>query len=943
MKYIFSTFLILVASLCLVRAQNLMPNGNMSNWSFKDGSQTNRNPVPDGFYRDAGATESDYSIGVEKFEQNNLNTLKLAYRNDNSTGTTRFFSTPYMNLVPGTYELTFYVKGSGFIRSIALCNNKATNTQRRSAYSYSDTTITNVPMGTTASQAVLFDEWTVYSVTYTVSKADDYNLSFASNNRNGDNSKPFLIANISFENLADRTPDNYYIDAVSGLDSNDGKKPQSPWKNIRRLNQRNFVPGDTVFFSRNSVWFEHLSPKGSGNEGNPIVVSSYGTGYAPLLVGNPDRTGEGVVNLTNQSYWEISDLEITNDAPQEGDRRGVQIRALNGGTITHIHLKNLHIHHIKGIPGNTMTEKQTAGIYFIVDDDASVNTRFHDILIDGCLIHHVDNQGIALRHRKLVDYPGEGNWDNQKFTKVVIRNNIIHNISKNAMLLRMMEGGVIEKNICFETATKTTGNTMYTCYVSTSVFQYNEGFRNISHAFDGCMYDPDLQSLNTLWQYSYSHDNAHGLLWICTQDKDTVTVKNNISQNDRGYLVYANYEFKKAQISNNLFHAGKTVMPFLIREHPTRKHGPFLFKNNVVYNESSQMTFEHDAQIRLSAGVNINNRDFSGNIYKKNPLLNPLNLEMGETTDESGLSALKKYHRGFIKSDVIDILTNHTVDIFMHQTPTDNIIATINDIPAYRFELEREKRRIRPLMLSAGQPEIDEQVLQTSAMQALTRIKVQQEWMIQKGLPEGNIISAVEQLREKENNFRKNNTDQNLIVIGPDYFSEDGFWDYFFANAVEALKKTMLSNELSYTQSELEAHCLVGDKDRIEPLWELSRLDFYKSAVDRALVDKKYNEFFDAKTQDAAIVYTSTSISDSKTDNKISDSITFYVNGNNQIEISGSQFFMEINIYDIGGRMIEHDNKKTSQYISKPLRTGIYIVVAKLPDNVTRTHKCIIK
>jgi hypothetical protein len=124
------------------------------------------------------------------------------------------------------------------------------------------------------------------------------------------------------------------------------------------LNERTFTPGDTIFLSKDCFWFEHLSPKGSGKEGKPIVITSYGAGNMPLLIGNPDKTGEGVFNLTNQSWWEISNIEIINEAPLAGDRRGVQIKTDNIGVVSHIHLKNLNIHHIKGIPGNGTKEKK---------------------------------------------------------------------------------------------------------------------------------------------------------------------------------------------------------------------------------------------------------------------------------------------------------------------------------------------------------------------------------------------------------------------------------------------------------------------------------------------------------------------------------------------------------------------------------------------------------
>src|SRR5690606_40586721 len=105
---------------------------------------------------------------------------------------------------------------------------------------------------------------------------------------------------------------------------------------------------------------------------------------------------------------DLNNLEITNDSDKPGDRRGVEISAENHGLIHHVYLRNLHIHHIKGIIGNGHPEKRTAGIYITTVADDIKPTRYNDILIENCHIHHIQNQGIATSHEKGVfDYPEE--------------------------------------------------------------------------------------------------------------------------------------------------------------------------------------------------------------------------------------------------------------------------------------------------------------------------------------------------------------------------------------------------------------------------------------------------------------------------------------------------------------------------------------------------------
>jgi hypothetical protein len=112
----------------------------------------------------------------------------------------------------------------------------------------------------------------------------------------------------------------YYIDAVDGSDNNSGINPARPWKTLGKVNSMTFAPGDRILFAAGRRWNGKLHPKGSGTVGNPIVIGRYGDGALPVIDG-AGSTGDGVVYLYNQKYWEITNLEITNDAPTGADRQ----------------------------------------------------------------------------------------------------------------------------------------------------------------------------------------------------------------------------------------------------------------------------------------------------------------------------------------------------------------------------------------------------------------------------------------------------------------------------------------------------------------------------------------------------------------------------------------------------------------------------------------------
>ncbi|MFZ4621273.1 MAG: T9SS type A sorting domain-containing protein [Bacteroidota bacterium] len=390
----------------------------------------------------------------------------------------------------------------------------------------------------------------------------------------------------------------YYADGVNGNDVNDGKSAAAAWKSLAKINATTFQPGDTVYLKAGSVWIGQLLPHGSGSKELPIIVTKYGGSKKPRIDGN-GIVGSATLHLNNGKFWEINDLEITNSADVAGDRRGVLISASDFGLVEHIILRNLDIHDVKGTVGNDDAAKRTAGIGIETTTDRGAATRFDDIVIENCSIYNIDNTGIYTDNLIFRNTPGGADWIKRRFTNVVIRNNTIHHIAKNAMIIRLFDGGLIEKNVCYETALKTSGNTMFTSGCSGTVFQYNEGYFNRASLQggdfgDGSMYDADLKSSNIIFQYSYSHDNSHGLFWTCNSQPDSnIICRYNVSQNDKGIIFCVNYPVTSVQIYNNTVFIGQGLSPTIISERNvntgTRN---YTFRNNVIYNLSSNASYD---------------------------------------------------------------------------------------------------------------------------------------------------------------------------------------------------------------------------------------------------------------------------------------------------------------------------------------------------------------
>jgi hypothetical protein len=370
-----------------------------------------------------------------------------------------------------------------------------------------------------------------------------------------------------------------------------------------------------------------------------------------------------------------TDVNPRSDNPLGADRRGVMVALKDKGIVNHIYLKNLDIHHIKGQLGsgglsiNGAIPKRTAGIYFtVLNESSSSNSRFNDVLIDGCDINYIENTGLAFDNEDNVYYPG-GNelalWTARRFTNIKVSNNIIHHIGKNAMIIRCTdETGLIEYNTCYETAIGTTGNTMFTARAKGTVFQYNEGYLNRGmtqqidpNNFDGSMYDPDYGSVGIIFQYSYSHDNSAGIYWGCNTrslttnnsgipDPDDVgcTLRYCISQNDLGSLVFFNYPSAGNEIYNNVFYIKPGLSSKIIQENSSKNH-TYNFFNNIIYDAGS-------STISFGTGAGIKTRNFKNNIFfgvsvpiqiADNQLItsNPLFINPGSAT--VGLNSVNGY------------------------------------------------------------------------------------------------------------------------------------------------------------------------------------------------------------------------------------------------------------------------------------------------------------
>ncbi|WP_329171502.1 RICIN domain-containing protein [Streptomyces sp. NBC_01477] len=380
----------------------------------------------------------------------------------------------------------------------------------------------------------------------------------------------------------------YYLDC--GAASAGSGTQSAPWNSLGSANAHTFAPGDSLLLKRGSTCTgQSLTPKGSGSASAPVTIDAYGTGNLPVLAGAGQVTD--VVRLSDQQYWEIRDLDISNQGAASATRRGVHITRTDSGTGTHYVLENLTIHDVNG-DQSKKDDDASAGIFFEVLGNTT-RTNFDDVLVQNNTIRTVDRYGIHFWTRWMtrpqLANPNCGTtcgaWDPQ--TRVVVRSNTVTDIGGDAVDLHHTSGALAEYNRIDgfrEREPQHCAAGLWGWNTDNAVYQFNEVSGGQSTC-DGQGFDLDEAEIATVYQYNYSHDNQGGFMLLCNGSGSTTdrsVVRYNISQNDQGQLFdFVCAKDTNTSIYNNTFYLGKQVQ--VINNANGSTAADAVFQNNIFY------------------------------------------------------------------------------------------------------------------------------------------------------------------------------------------------------------------------------------------------------------------------------------------------------------------------------------------------------------------------
>ena len=325
----------------------------------------------------------------------------------------------------------------------------------------------------------------------------------------------------------------FYVDCSASLAGNGSLA--SPWNSLPQASNVTLYAGDILSFKAAVTCDGTLMPKGSGNSTAPIRLMQY-----PLdsIDGPPILNGAGgaaAILLTNQDYWRISNLAITNPAHGVKERQGILVAANDGKRHVGITIDNNHVYDVAGQTNktgdNASAFANSAGIS--VNVLSGSGGRYDDVWVRDNTVKDCGGGGIKVRVGQLENLG----------RRARVSYNKVDACGGDGAIIFYGEAPLLDHNIVSNLGTGKypwTGGNFAGIWVlgnHNPTMSYNVVYGSIMSLYDSEAFDCDWGNTGTcLVEYNYSHDNAGGMFLNCdgcgTSGGAKQILRYNIFQND---------------------------------------------------------------------------------------------------------------------------------------------------------------------------------------------------------------------------------------------------------------------------------------------------------------------------------------------------------------------------------------------------------------------------
>lgn len=506
---------------------------------------------------------------------------------------------------------------------------------------------------------------------------------------------------------ADAAGTVYYVDSAAGNDTANGTSTSTAWKTLTKVNATTFQPGDQILFKSGGVWNGQLWPKGSGSAGLPIKIDKYGGTARPIINGGGtarDYQSTGAVMLRNQQYWEISNLEVTNDDNFSVDlttvtyanskpsniRDGIlvvldtnQVPAGGDTIMDHIYIHDNYVHDVDSPnqwPNQYGNASFNGGIMFYVIGALKQNMTFNDVRIENNTIEKVDLLAIAnFNYTTTTAFQDEVDTYNLWQTNIYIGHNYMRNIGQGAIDICDAKDGVVEYNVVDGWSRRYNAESagIYPWKSRNVVFQNNEVYGGPTttgaNNGDGTAFDFDSPNVDIVYQFNYTHNNPMGWMSYLGRSGNNIA-RYNISDDNASYLIkfgWFDVDTSATYFLNNVFIYDGAVTKFTNSNANLAstyfKSVPYYFYNNVFYDKNKpSSSFWASSPTAYGTAVFRNNAFYvaSGSHAAGEPsdaakvITPPLMVNPGQapTTDANGFTSGATVWNGYKLQDTSSLI-----------------------------------------------------------------------------------------------------------------------------------------------------------------------------------------------------------------------------------------------------------------------------------------------
>lgn len=362
----------------------------------------------------------------------------------------------------------------------------------------------------------------------------------------------FLLS-LQFQTLASTNNERkkYYV-SNDGKDSNTGAI-DAPWKSLDKISNISLAAGDTVFFNRGDRFDGHFVVNGSGSQGTPIVITSYGDGDLPILSGEVGAENGGdfqeAILIENNDNITINGIEVNNNRLH--NRQGVLeddafgILVLNSGTkvMRNFEVRNCNFKNIYAVKPilkdegeNAFNSIQVSGIRFFTTRNNIIGQEKYisNILVEDNYFTDIQRLGVHIKHDG--GKAGVGNEMTNTNQEIIVRENHFFHTGGTCVLPIRTYNALIENNIFDHPGSNrddrmpARGSAVWNWRCYNTVIQYNQCLSTRGY-LDSHGIHVDHENVNTFIQYNYMEDCEGGFVEILGGNLNSV-YRFNVSVND---------------------------------------------------------------------------------------------------------------------------------------------------------------------------------------------------------------------------------------------------------------------------------------------------------------------------------------------------------------------------------------------------------------------------